>query len=100
MLNWIQHHGTETLVIYMVFSAFAGMWEAPDATSSKGYRRWFSFINSFAMNFKRAFGTVLPSGRINTAENAANEAEVLAKLQTTNLAAPVHPYIAPNQQPQ
>jgi hypothetical protein len=97
MFNWIQHHGTESLLIFWVVSAFFSSIPAPDANSTQAYRQFYKFANTFAANLTRAFATLLPSGRLNTPQNAANEAEVLAKLQTTNLAAPVHPYIAPNQ---
>ena len=58
---------------YYVASAAIGALQAPDATSSKFYRWFYSFANTFAANVTRAFATKLPSGALNTAENAAKE---------------------------
>jgi hypothetical protein len=42
-----------TVVAAHIWQAFVNMWESPDETSSKGYRRWFKFINALQLNFKR-----------------------------------------------
>ena len=66
----------ETLLVlgsFWVFSAAIGSMPAPDANSGKGYRWFYGFANTLAANVTRAFATKLPSGALNTAENAAKE---------------------------
>ena len=66
----------ETLIVlgaYYVASAAVGALQAPDANSSAFYRWLYVFANTLAANVTRAFGTKLPSGALNTAENAAKE---------------------------
>jgi hypothetical protein len=77
VLTWIEAHGGEAMAAYYIFSAAIGNLEAPDATSSKGYRWFYGFSNTLAANLKRAFATKLPSGALNTAENAAKEPAVI-----------------------
>jgi hypothetical protein len=72
--NFVLAHQTiAALLAYYFSSAFLGSLEAPDATSSKLYRFLFTFANTFAANLVRAFATKLPSGAVNTAQNAAIE---------------------------
>jgi len=51
--------GTEVghFILYMAATAVIGGMPAPTATSGVAYRWAFSSLNSFAMNFSRAFGT-------------------------------------------
>lgn len=44
-------------ILYMAGCAFVGGMPAPTANSGVLYRWMFSSMNSFAMNFSRAFGT-------------------------------------------
>lgn len=63
----------ETLLTYHVISAAVDGLPAPDASSSKFYRWFYATANSVAANYFRAFNTKLPSGALNTEENAKKE---------------------------
>ena len=44
-------------LLYMAFMAFVSGMPAPTVTSSVAYRWTFASLNSFSMNFVRAFGS-------------------------------------------
>jgi hypothetical protein len=57
ILAWFNnplHASAATLFIYHAYSAFIGSLEMPDATSGKGYRFLFRFVNQLAANYSRA----------------------------------------------
>lgn len=83
LVNWIQTHGLYALLIYYGLSASIGALEAPDKNSGKFYRWFYSFVNTFAANLFRAFRTKLPSGALNTPENAAQEPVLVPVDQVT-----------------
>jgi hypothetical protein len=51
------HSEVGHFILYMAGCAFVGGMPAPTANSGVPYRWMFSSLNSFAMNFSRAFGT-------------------------------------------
>lgn len=66
----------ESLLTYHVVGAAVDGLPAPDATSSKFYRWFYATANTVAANYFRAFNTRLPSGALNTEENAKKELPV------------------------
>jgi hypothetical protein len=69
---WHTYPGACVVVGWCLFVMIDKM-PAPDKDSSKAYRYAYSVLNTFAGNLFRAFGTKLPSGLLNTEENAKAE---------------------------
>ncbi len=59
--------------IYFALAVMIDKMPAPDKDSSQFYRWSYSVLNSFAANLARAWSTLLPSGKLNTADNAKAE---------------------------
>ena len=91
LAHWIQTHGVYALLIYYALSAAVGALEAPDKSSGKFYRWFYSFVNAFAANLFRAFRTKLPSGALNTPENAAVEPVLVPVDQVSGARVPLPP---------
>ena len=56
-MNFLLHSELGHFILYLSATAFIGGMPAPTASSSVAYRWMFSSLNSFAMNFTRAFAS-------------------------------------------
>ena len=55
--QFLFHSEVGHFALYLAATAFIGGMPAPTATSGVAYKWAFASLNSFAMNFTRAFGT-------------------------------------------
>jgi hypothetical protein len=73
LIEFYHTYPTLCFGIYFALAIMIDRMPAPDKDSGKFYRYAYSVLNSFAANLNRAWGTKLPSGLLNTEENAKAE---------------------------
>lgn len=66
-MNWVEHHGLETLVIYYVFAAVTGGMPTPADTASLAYRWLFSTFSILNGSLARLVATQLPASKVGQA---------------------------------
>ena len=70
-MNWIEHHGLETLLIYYAFSAVTGGMPTPSDTAGVLYRWTFSTFSILNGSLARLVATQLPASKIGQALQGA-----------------------------
>lgn len=64
MIGWIEHHGVETLVCYIIFVAIQGGMPTPADNSSVGYRWIFGTFSILSVSFARLIATQFPASKL------------------------------------
>lgn len=70
MVNWVESHGFEALVIYYVFAAISGGMPTPADTAGVAYRWAFSSLSILNASLARLAATQFSGSKIGQALNA------------------------------
>lgn len=70
-MNWIEHHGIETLLIYALYSAIVGGMPTPGDASGVMYRWTFGTLNLLSASFARIVATQFPASKVGQALQGA-----------------------------
>jgi len=84
-MNWVEHHGIETLLMYALFSAIVGGMPTPADSSSVIYRWLFGTFNLLSASVARIVATQFPASKVGQALQGAQPVQPVVVANVSKL---------------